>query len=313
MLAPLTLHTALGASPTGPATSASAAATEPNTASSILDPLLSHLLTIPSLPSSIPIPALTYLSDKLSLFPTLLPYAAAHPGVFCTPGSNSTTGSSSPLAEEHSKTYFLANLVTFGITGQMLAHASAQGQKAWSAVLVHVLSGLEEGWGRWVEGVVDEDEVDVVMAGDGADSDESEDENVPSARTAAGPSNSHAGPSMTKSKSRPRPTRPLLPPKISAKLLLLPSPTHISALVEMVVSPSAKAGTVDMLKLAHLAGELLRVFRGTPKWEMILDALLQGRNGRQLFKRLWRECVRGRWGDSAVKETWERFGGSKLF
>lgn len=312
MLAPLTLHTALGASPTGPATSASAV-TASDPASSILNPLLSHLLTIPSLPSSIPIPALTYLSDKLSLFPTLLPYAAAHPRIVCTPGSNSTTGSSNPLAEEHSKTYFLANLVTFGITGQMLAHASAQGQKAWMAVLVHVLSGLEEGWGRWVEGVVDEDEVDVVMAGDGADSDESDDEDAPSARTAAGPSNSHAGPSTSKSKSRPRQTRSLLPPKISAKLLLLPSPTHISALVEMVVSPSAKAGTVDVLKLAHLAGELLRVFRGTPKWEMILDALLQGRNGRQLFKRLWRECVRGRWGDSAVKETWERFGGSKLF
>jgi ubiquitin-protein ligase E3 C len=284
--------------------------------STLLNPLITHLLAIPMLPSTIPIPALTYLSNTLALFPMLLPYAAAHPdiitGIPCTQ-SALRLPHNNPLASEHGKTYLLANLVTFGITGQMLVHASVQGKKAWMSVLTQILSGLDEGWGRWVEGVVDEDE-DVRMTGDGADSDDSDLEDTPPVRL--GPTGSsgapQAGPSIiSPTKSRPRQTRPLLPLKTSSKLLLLPSPAHMGLLIDMIVSPSAKAGTADLLALVNMAGELMRLFRGTPKWEAILDALSSGRNGKQLFRRLWRECVRGRWGASGLQVTWEGFASSE--
>ena len=318
VLAPLTLWLSTSSS--------QGAATSPTGSShaspvAILDPLLSHLLTIPSLPSSIPIPALTYLSDKLNLFTVLLPYAASHPGVFSSEHgraegkstSASPTRGPSPLAGEYGKTYFLANLATFGITGQLLARASVQGKKSWMAVLSHVLGGLEEGWGRWVEGIVDEDQT--FPAGPAADSDDEEEDAATHPPVAvdrgAGEVTSISAP--TPARSRPRQTRPLLPPKISSKLLLIPSAAHIAVLVETITSPSAKAGTADLLALTGMVADLLRVFRGTPKWELILDALLQGRAGKQLFKRIWRECVRGRWAESASQGTWERFSTSELY
>lgn len=287
---------------------------------SVLEPLITHLLTIPSLPTSIPIPALTYLSDKLNLFTILLPHLASHPSSLTSTSSSSTSpqsysaypattsGTHNPLISEHGKTYLLANLVTFGITGQMLARSGAQGKKSWVQVLSDLLESFGEEWGRWVDGVVDEEDVDMLHNAEEDSEDEDAEDPTLSARAA---SNTVAPTNIAPLKSlRPRQTRPLLPPKISAKLLLLPSSAHIAQLVDMVASPSAKASTADLLALTGMVAQLLRVFRGTPKWEGILDALLQGRAGKQLFKRVWRECVRGRWGDSASQSTWERFGTS---
>jgi ubiquitin-protein ligase E3 C len=207
-----------------------------------------------------------------------LPYAAANPTILDHDQLRGVDG----------KTYCLANLATFGITGQMLARAGVAGSVAWTTVIAHLLAGVDEGWGRWIEGIVDED--DEPMEPPVMDSDDEEDEVRP------------AGPSTR----RPKQLRAPLPSNISSKLRLLASQAHLQPLLVMVTSPSAKAPTSALVAVCELSAQLLRAFRGTAKWELVLDSLLAGTAGRQLVKRIWREGIRGRWSASADQGTWER-------
>lgn len=218
---------------------------------------------------------------------------------------------SGDLTTELSRTYLIANLATFGITGGMLARHGIAAATVWVKVIGEVLRGVGPGWGLWAEGVYEAKEEDVQMnARRTDDSDDEEDVEM----TAPGPSNTEAiagtvpPPAATK---RPRQTRPLLPPNIASKLLLLASPAHMSALTASLTSPAAKASTSTLVDFCAFALNLLYAFRGTPKWEGTLDALLAGQAGRQLLKRIWREGVRGRWSGSRERASWEMFGQSE--
>ncbi|KAL7420037.1 ubiquitin-protein ligase (E3) [Cryptotrichosporon argae] len=237
-------------------------------------PLLNALLTVPSLLSVIPIQSVTHLSQTLPLFSLLLPTAAADPAVF----------SHARLGTEQGKTYFLANLAVFGITGGLLARYGAAGAASWMAVVGTVFGALDEGWGRWAEGTVDDndDDGDVVMG------DTSDDDDAP------------AAPQPTQRRQH---ARPPLPSALAPKLALFASPAHITALSTICAAPSAGAGALG--RLAAFVSNILHAFRGTAKWEAVLDATLNMKQA--LAKRLWREEVRGRWGASSSRETWDTF------
>lgn len=267
----------------------------------VLEPLINRLLAFPALPSSIPLASLTHLSQTLPIFTLLLPYAASHPSIL----------DQADLGTERGKTYLIANLVTFGITGGLLARHGSGAAAAWVKVMRHLLGGVGAGWGLWAEGVYEVKEEDNTMSS--VRKDDSDDEDVD--MEPAGPSVSAAIVGTVQplpAPKRPRQTRPLLPTNISSKLLLLASPAHMSALTTVLTSPAAKAPTSLLLDFCGFALNLLYAFRGTPKWEGTLDALLVGQAGRQLMKRIWREGVRGRWSGSQHKSSWELFGQSEL-
>lgn len=242
-----------------------------------LAPLLQTLLAVPALPSSIPLQSLTYLSSALPLFSTLLPAAAAEP----------TLLAGGRLAEEAGRMCFLANLATFGITGGMLQRHGVAGTEAWIRVVGAMLGSLSAGWGRWAEGAPD-----AVPAVEESDSDDD------------------AGKPGSGSRSR-TPARPVLPPAVSSRLLLLASPAHLSTLVGFVVS-TAKPDLMSGFS-AFVLG-ILYAFRGSSRWEGTLDALLDGKRGRALVKLLWREGVRNRWptgAEPSAAEAWDTFTKSK--
>jgi len=253
-------------------------------------PLLQHLLAVPALPQSLPIPSLTHLSQKLPLFTILLPAAAADPSLL----------HHGKLATELGRTYFLANITTFGITGGMLARYGVQGANTWVKVVATLLSGVDEGWGRWAEGIVEEEEEDQLDDSMDVDSEDEEPANPRSALAVA------AAPTKKRRQIR----RPL-PANISSKLLLLGSTSHISTLAELLVSPSSQSSTKALIEFAAFTLGLLNSFKGSPRWEAILDGLLEGKKGMALTKRMWREGVRGQWGTDRDKAGWQTFTSSK--
>lgn len=256
--------------------------------------LVQHLLAVPALPQSLPIPSLTHLSQKLPLFTVLLPSAAADP-VILTHGK---------LATELGRTYFLANITTFGITGGMLARYGVQGANTWVKVVATLLSGVEEGWGKWAEGIVEEEEEE--QADDSMDIDSEEEEpSIPSRTAVTVPASS------TPAKKRRQLRRPL-PANISSKLLLLGSTSHISTLADLLVTPSSQSSSKALIEFAAFTLGLLNSFKGSPRWEAILDGILQGKPGMALTKRMWREGVRGQWGTDRDKNSWQNFTSSKL-
>ncbi|WVQ83300.1 hypothetical protein IAT38_005439 [Cryptococcus sp. DSM 104549] len=246
----------------------------------LIPPLVHHLLAIPSLPSSLPLPALTHLSQNLHLFTRLLPYASEHSYILFE----------HKLSTELGKTCFLANLTTFGISGQMLARAGVQGAAVWMSVVGTVLSGMNEGWGRWVEGHVEEDE-DVIMAAM-EDSDDDDDD---------------AQAALVPSKKAARPRRPTLAPSLRNKLVILSTPAHINALSQHVLNWSSSSPKSLMRDFAVFCLGLLSAFRGSPKWEVALDALVDGQKGRALMKAIWRDGVRGKWENSEDRSAWDEF------
>lgn len=261
----------------------------------LLPPLTNELLALPALPSCLPLPSVTHLSRALPLFDALLPLAAQQPEIIASGRMTSETG----------KTFFLANLVTLGITGGMLERFGPQGLRTWTTVVGQVLAGVGEGWGRWAEGELDDEDEEPSSSirqaqGHDSDSDVDMDSPVESRMPAAvrPPGNLR----------RPH-RRALLPANISSKVLLLASPAHLSPLIDQAVQRTTAAGLVDFA--VFILG-LLSAFRGSTRYEAVLDALLGGGpRTTALVKRLWRECVRVSWRDSQDQATWDRFSASE--
>jgi ubiquitin-protein ligase E3 C len=246
----------------------------------VLEQLLHTLLAVPALPTSLPLASLTHLSANLPLFTTLLPLGAAHPELLIA----------GRLSTEEGKTYFLANLVTFGITGGMLARHGVNGASSWIKVVGVLLAGTKEGWGRWADGQIEPEPEEVMPLAKAVDSDDDE-ENVPM-----------PGPSRpTKSRN----TRWPLASGIQKKVILLAAPAHLSTLVETLLTPSAPSHILT--DFCAFALSLLNAFRGSPKWEAILEVCMSGSRGKALEKRIWREGVRGKWGNSGVPAGWDQF------
>lgn len=259
----------------------------PSSIASLTTPLITYLLAVPALPQSLPIPSLTHLSQRLPLFTHLLPAAADTPALL----------SQGKLATELGRTYFLANITTFAITGGMLARFGVAGARTWVKVVATLLTGVEEGWGRWAEGIVDD--VDEIMdsgSHNGSDDDEDEiDEPIASI------------PVPAPSSKRKRQTRAPLPTNIASRLLLLGSTGHISTLADILISPSASSSVTTLMEFASFTLGLLNAFKGTSRWEAILDGLLEGRKGLALTRRLWREGVRGKWSTDKDSGGWQSF------
>lgn len=268
----------------------------PTQSSPLIIPLINHLLAVPALPQTLPLPSLTHLSSTLPLFTLLLPAAASDPSILF----------SGRLGTELGRTYFLGNLATFGITGGMLARHGQAGSVLWIKVVSNILSRADEGWGKWAEGSLVEDiDVDVHMKAGSED----DDEPMP-----LDPGSGSISQSPTRYGTQGKRQRRLpLAKNITSKLVLLASPSHLATLTDSLVSASAKSSTNTLMEYASFALSLLQAWKGTSRWESILDGLLvTGPKGRGLVKRIWREGVRGRWGSSGEKKGWETFSGSKF-
>jgi len=196
------------------------------------------------------------------------------------------------LGCEEGKTYFLANLITFGITGGMLARYGYKGAADWVKVIGEVLNGVPEGWGKWADGQVDEVEEEMPLAN--IDSDSDDEDPVP------GPSR------IVRAKSRRKP----LAANVQKKVILLASSAHLHTLSATLLSPSAPGAL--LVDFARFALSLLNAFKGSPKWELILDAFVGGSKGKALERRIWREGVRGKWSNSGDRSGWDHFAESKL-
>ncbi|WVQ98113.1 hypothetical protein IAU59_005235 [Kwoniella sp. CBS 9459] len=268
----------------------------PTITSPLIPPLLNNLLAVPSLPAALPLPALTHLSSHLSLFGLLLPAAASNPSILAM----------GKMEKELGKTYFLANLATFGITGQMLARAGVQGASTWMSVVGSVLSQMDEGWGRWVDGFVDEVDDDVPMRPTTTSSDDEED-TTETLENNAGRSDSASVAIVPPPRHPTRPRRLPTPQNIRSKLHLFATPSHISTLSAHLSSPGSAAPNTLLADFSVFCVGLLTAFKGSPKYEGVLDALSEGDKGRGLVKRIWREGVRGKWGDSADSSCWDTF------
>ncbi|WVF69744.1 hypothetical protein IAT40_004523 [Kwoniella sp. CBS 6097] len=267
----------------------------PTATSPLIAPLINHLLAVPSLPASLPLPALTHLSSHLSLFTILLPATMSDPALLST----------GKMENELGKTHFLANLATFGITGQKLARAGVEGASTWMSVVGFVLGQMDEGWGRWVDGIIDEIDDDVLVARP-ADSDDEDDADDTITGPTSGESTAVAMPLPFKYSTRLR--RTPLPQNIRSKLHLFATPLHISTLSSHLSSLSFQAPKSLLSDFSVFCVGLLTAFKGSPKYEGVLDALSEGEKGRGLVKRIWREGVRGKWGDSADSSCWDTFG-----
>ena len=244
----------------------------------LLVPLLTDLLAIPALPSALPIPALTLLSTSLPVFQAILPLAGRSPELL----------SQGRLDSEAGRTYFLANLATFGITGGLLERNGATSAVDWIKVVGTILRSMTDGWGRWVEGIQEEEDVPMPSVEE-IDSDDDE-----------------PGPSQPR-RERSIVRRPPLPKNISSKILLLASKSHLTFLTNIFVSPSSKLPTSIISDFAAFALNLLGAFRGSPKWEGVLEALLIETKGKAFSKRVWREGVRGRWRETSNAKSWDTF------
>lgn len=259
-------------------------AASPSQLAPVLAPMVNQLFAIPNLPSSLPLQALTYLSANFHIFDIVIPFASQNPQIL-------TEGR---LSDELGKTYFLANLVTFGISGQLLSRSGIHGAAAWMSVVGAVLSQMHDGWGKWIEGSTQDE--DVIMEPIVEDSDdEIPDDTV-----------------VMPSRKPPRPRRIPLPLTICSKLVLLSTASHISILTQYILSLPRGAPATLLIDFSSFFLGMLSAYRGSPKWEAVLDSLVDGKRGLALLKSIWREGVRGKWEGTEDRSAWEQFSDSEL-
>ncbi|KGB75097.1 ubiquitin-protein ligase E3 C [Cryptococcus deuterogattii 99/473] len=254
-------------------------AASPSQLAPILTPIVNQLLAIPNLPSSLPLQALTYLSANFHIFDILIPFASQNYQIL-------TEGR---LSDELGKTYFLSNLVTFGISGQLLSRSGIHGVAAWMSVVGNILSQMQDGWGKWIEGMTQDEDVIMEPIMEGSD-DEIPDDTV-----------------VMPSRKPSRPRRLPLPQAICSKLVLLSTPSHISVLTQYIISPPRGAPATLLTDFSSFFLGMLTAYRGSPKWEAVIDSLVDGKKGLALMKSIWRDGVRGKWEGTEDRSAWEQF------
>jgi len=238
-----------------------------------------------------PLTSLTSFCAHLPFFTKVLPYAASHP----------ETLEQGTLATERGKTELLANLVTLAVRGGMLARQKTDGIAVWLQVVTRILGGLDDQWGLWLEGRGQwrSEAAGEVLSGRQGQLANSSDSDV----DMDGESSTLRVPSRQDTRIR---ERGVAGQALSSKILPLIETPHLSTLIN-----SALRNSSLLLPFVDFVQSLLAVFRGSPRWEMILDALLEGEHGKRLVRELWRGYVRGKWSRTAVKENWENMFSSK--
>lgn len=255
---------------------------------------LNDLLSRPNLMSSLPLSNLGVLMGGLQLWDKLIPLTTGAVG--------QSILDSGRLKTEMGKTDLLANLATIVVRTGMIDKKPVQDVAGWMNLLTSVLEGVEDGWGLWIErqGIwavpVARVGSDSVMAGPGEgidtvmDSDGEEDEEL-----AGGRRRLREGQLVAENRSR---ARGRVEPAITTKLLHLFSPQHLNLLAAKSINDRAATEA-----LTGLVTTMLRAFRGSPRWEGILEGILQSEHGIQLQRQLWL-VVRTHW-KNITKATWE--------
>lgn len=227
-----------------------------------------YLLTIPSLPSSLPLGSLTHLCIHLPFFQEIFPSALSH-------GIN---------LSEMATTELIANLVTIIVRGGLLAKQDTKGIAVWMRLLTSLLDKVGDQWGLWIEskGRWAPNHSKMIISPD------------------QGSDDSDAGPSENLIK-RPRlSARGTVSPALLKRIIPVLSVDHLSQLANSMVRNSELT-----IPFCQLILSLLNAFRGSARWEGILDTLLTSDYAVQLLRDLWRSNVRGKWPSSSAMHNWE--------
>lgn len=229
----------------------------------------------------------------LRLWDKLIPLAASTSGFSLLAGTN--------LATEIGKTNLLANLSTIAVRTGMVAKKDTDSIAQWMHLLSFILGEVGPGWGIWIQrqgAWSDEEEVqslpetgrsdaDVQMDGDSDDDRDNE--------LAGGNRRLQEARNVARNKSR---VRGRVDPATTSKLLHLFSTQHLNILVGKSLETDA-----TIQEFTKLITTMLQVFRGSARWEEILDCILESGNGVQLQRQLWLK-VRNTWTNTS-RSTWE--------
>lgn len=169
--------------------------------------------------------------------------------------------------DERNATELLANLTTIIIRGGILNKQKGKEVVVWMRLLSAITTNFADQWGLWIESK---------GRYDGNDD------------------------RMGESSKQGLDARGVVSPALAKRLLPLIGADHLSLLANTVVRQSD--ATVPFC-LAILS--LLDVFRGSPRWEAILDILLTGNHAVRLMRDLWRGNVRGKWPTTSARQNWE--------
>jgi ubiquitin-protein ligase E3 C len=252
---------------------------------------LHTLLAIPNLTGRLPLASLSTLISGLHLWDKLVPLAASKSGLALLKGTN--------LATEIGKTNLLANLSTIAVRTGMVAKKDTDSIAQWMHFLSILLEEVEPGWGLWIQRQgtwSDEEEVqlssetgrldaDVRME---SDSDEDRDNGV-----AGGNKRLQEALIVARNKSR---LRGRVDPATTSRLLHLFSTQHLNILVGKSLETDA-----TIQEFTKLIITMLQVFRGSARWEEILDCILESGSGVQLQRQLWLKA-KGTWTNTSRSE-----------
>jgi len=240
------------------------------------------------------LPSLGTLMAGLQLWDKLIPLVIQ--------ANNHRVLESGGLKTEMGKTDCMANLATIVVRTGLISKKASHDVAGWMKLLTFILEGVEDSWGLWIErqGIWAELEAgsgrDIHMTGPEekidmeSSSDEEEDREL-----AGGRKRLREGQIVAQNKSR---ARGRVDPATTTKLLPLFSAQHLDILAAKSVGDQGAAEA-----FTKLVTIMLRAFRGSPRWEGILDGILQSENGIQLQRQLWL-VVRSSW-TGCTKATWE--------
>ena len=254
---------------------------------------LHTLLAIPNLTGRLPLASLSTLISGLRLWDKLVPLAATASGLALLQGTN--------LATEIGKTNLLANLSTIAVRTGMVAKKDPDSIAQWMHLLSRLLDEVEPGWGLWMQRQgpwSDEEEVQLSPETGRLDADvqmESDSDEDRDGELAGGDKRLHEARTVARNK---RHLRGRVDPATTSKLLHLFSTQHLNILVGKSLETDA-----TIQEFTKLITSMLQVFRGSARWEEILDCILESGSGVQLQRQLWLN-VRGTWTNTS-RSTWE--------